>query len=739
MSERRARGGPPEDSRAMRIVVAIAVEVGILAVVLQGGVEATVAGAALVLAPAGYVFSYTRRRRSGIVIKVILAVGLLLALDWFIGRVRFATTIDQARIPLASLFLWVQVLHSFDVPRRRDLAFSMVSSTTLIAAAGAIALTTSFVWILLVWAALAAAWLWLSARPPATELTPVLSVRRVAPDRRPRAATLRSVGVTMVAAAILASALFMAMPRVSTSLIRTPPFHLGPRAGTPADPGRSVTNPGLQQAGVDGVVDFSPDAYPGFGDAMDLRARGQLSDDIVFRVRADQPALWRAQAFDDFDGTTWTVSDPAWSPLELSPDAGSFRVDPARGDLPGLRRDTVVQTFYLDSQQPNVLFAAARPVTVYFPSGGLQDNEQGTIRAPILLDPGTVYSVESSLPIEDPATLRMIPRADPSDPVIGPFLQLPDELPHRDRALARRITSGAATQYDAVQAVQGWLRTNTRYDLTVPREPDGVDAVDWFLFQTRRGFCEHIASAMVVLLRASGIPARIVTGYAPGDRNPFTGYFEVRQSDAHAWVEVWYPDVGWVPYDPTFGVPLADMSWGSFVGQDVLAAVARVIGEVVPPSVRRAIASSLHTVAGAVGRVGGAWPVPLIAIATLAAIWVARRRRGPRSERPPDEIGRAYEDLLDVLGRAGLTREPSDTPAEVLARAQEDLATPRELVRSAAVVVRTFERARYAPAHERPGPDEVVRARAEAARARALGPRRPAVTSRDVPEHQAPS
>jgi transglutaminase-like putative cysteine protease len=487
------------------------------------------------------------------------------------------------------------------------------------------------------------------------------------------------------------------------------------------------------------VVDFSPDAYPGFGDAMDLRARGQLSDDIVFRVRADQPALWRAQAFDDFDGTTWTVSDPAWVPLELSPDAGSFRVDPARGDLPGLRRNTIVQTFYLDGQQPNVLFAAARPVTVYFPSGGLQDNEQGTIRAPILLDPGIVYSVESSLPIDDPAALRMMPRADRSDPLIGPFLQLPDELPHRDRALARRITSGAATQHDAVQDVQEWLRTNTRYDLTVPREPDGVDAVDWFLFRTRRGFCEHIASAMIVLLRAAGIPARIVTGYAPGDRNPFTGYFEVRQSDAHAWVEVWYPDVGWVPYDPTFGVPLADMSWGSFVGQDVLAAVARVIGDVVPPSVRRAIASSLHAVAHAVANVGSAWPLAVIAIACLGVIWAMRRRRGPRSERPPDEIGRAYEDLLDVLGRAGLPREPSATPAEVLTRAEADLATPRELVRSATVVVRTFERARYAPAHERPGADEVARARAEAARARALGSRRPAVTSRDVPEHQAPS
>src|SRR5204862_7467020 len=138
--------------------------------------------AALVLAPAGYAFSYGRRHRSGLLVKVVLAVGLLIALDRFIGQVRFATTVDQARIPLASMFLWVQILHAFDVPRRRDLAFSMVSSTTLIAAAGALSLTTSFIWIVALWAALAAAWLWLSARPITSELTPVVAVRRVGPQ-----------------------------------------------------------------------------------------------------------------------------------------------------------------------------------------------------------------------------------------------------------------------------------------------------------------------------------------------------------------------------------------------------------------------------------------------------------------------------------------------------------------------------------------------------------------------------
>ena len=141
----------------MRVVVALAVEVGIIALALQGAVTGVVAVTALVLAPAGYAFSYVRRARPSVVLKVLLAAGLVVATMGFLQSVRAITTVDAARVPLAGLFLWVQVLHAFDVPRRRDLAFSMTSSTTLIAAAGALALTTSFVWVLGLWAALAAA------------------------------------------------------------------------------------------------------------------------------------------------------------------------------------------------------------------------------------------------------------------------------------------------------------------------------------------------------------------------------------------------------------------------------------------------------------------------------------------------------------------------------------------------------------------------------------------------------
>jgi hypothetical protein len=159
----------------------------------------------------------------------------------------------------------------------------------------------------------------------------------------------------------------------------------------------------------------------------------------------------------------------------------------------------------------------------------------------------------------------------------------------------------------------------------------------------------------------------------------------------------------------------------------------------VPAPVRRAVAASVHAVAGAARGAGNLWPLALLVVAGAAGGWILRRRRRPRRDRAPDDIGRAFEDLVETLAAAGVPRDPSRTPAELLTRASEDPAIGRELVRSAGVVVRTFERARYAPAHERPDPAEVARARAEAARARALRPRTPAVPSPDVPEHQAPA
>ena len=255
--------------------------------------------------------------------------------------------------------------------------------------------------------------------------------------------------------------------------------------------------------------------------------------------------------------------------------------------------------------------------------------------------------------------------------------------------------------------MQSWLRANTEYDLEVPRDPDGVDAVDHFLFETRRGYCEQIATSMAVMLRTLGIPTRLVTGYGPGERNPLTGYFEVKQSDAHAWLEVYYPGIGWVPYDPTFGVPEAAPGVASrFMAGPVFAAIA--------PRRRRRRARAGEG-GGRLGRARGGGrrctrgagmagrPGALFAIGLgVASLRRARRRRRDPASTPAEA---AFLELTTALEPAGHLRAPQTTPSEFLDELIGDEALAREVVQAAEVVVRTFERERFAPV----GPDDEPR------------------------------
>src|SRR5437773_1011917 len=127
-------------------------------------------------------------------------------------------------------------------------------------------------------------------------------------------------------------------------------------------------------------------------------------------------------------------------------------------------------------------------------------------------------------------------------------------------ALAREVTSGESTPYGRARAIEQHLRRSYQYSLDVGTTVS-ADPVDDFLFTRKTGYCEHYATAMVVLLRALGIPARLVTGFLPGLWNDFGNYYTIRQQDAHAWVEVYFPRSGWVTFDPTPSVPAAVPSW----------------------------------------------------------------------------------------------------------------------------------------------------------------------------------
>jgi hypothetical protein len=266
-------------------------------------------------------------------------------------------------------------------------------------------------------------------------------------------------------------------------------------------------------------------------------------------------------------------------------------------------------------------------------------------------------------------------------------------------------------------AVQRWLQRNTEYNLDVPRQPNGVDAVDWFLFDSREGFCEHIASAMAVLLRAEDVPTRLVTGFGPGERNPFTGYYEVREADAHAWVEVLYPGIGWVPYDPTFGVPPADPGLGGrFIAPEVLRAVGRFLANVTPEPVKAAGRAVGHGIAVAAQGVLAAWPVALVTLgALIAAGVVARRRKRAREHGPPPTgASAAFVQLSKALAARGRPRLEHETPQEFI-RAADPLLSGR--TEDAELIVRLFERERFSG---RPVSDEdAERALAAAIRLRA--------------------
>ena len=129
-----------------------------------------------------------------------------------------------------------------------------------------------------------------------------------------------------------------------------------------------------------------------------------------------------------------------------------------------------------------------------------------------------------------------------------------------------------------VRAFESWIGANVVYDLDAPTPAEGVDAVDDFLFSSRRGFCEQIASALAVMLRTQGVPARLATGYLPGERDRLSGVWKVRASDAHAWVEVWFPESGWQAFDPTAEVPFGGEVDAGSVGGDLAEAIGAAAG-----------------------------------------------------------------------------------------------------------------------------------------------------------------
>src|SRR6266498_3059362 len=169
------------------------------------------------------------------------------------------------------------------------------------------------------------------------------------------------------------------------------------------------------------------------------------------------------------------------------------------------------------------------------------------------LSKGRSYKAESYLPRVSIDQMRATPTVYPEE-IRNRYLGLPKSVPNRVYQLASEITKGKANTYDKAKAIESFLRTYP-YDLEVSAPPKDQDVADYFLFNLKKGYCDYYATAMVVLARASGIPARFVSGYSSGSYDAATAQYIVRELNAHSWAEVFFPDIGWVEFEPTAAQP----------------------------------------------------------------------------------------------------------------------------------------------------------------------------------------
>src|SRR5215510_11783976 len=301
----------------------------------------------------------------------------------------------------------------------------------------------------------------------------------------------------------------------------------------------------------------------GFSDRVDLGTIGSVKQDpqIVMRVEIpDQPAVekdrlyLRGLAYDHYNGQSWSHSGTRRRSLNLVGD-GSFLTSPAGSRLPDNQSIPIRQDILLEILDTAVLFAAPFAELVSGEFLTVQADAMGGLHLPFPPSSRTRYSVTSQAPRlvseERIASVLAYP-----DSIRSHYLQVPVGS-EQVADLAYRVSQQATTPFERTLAIRQHLLENYRYsleaDTTTLSHP-----LEEFLFTRKTGYCEHYATAMVVMLRTVGIPARLVTGFLATEWNEYGGYFTVRQRDAHAWVEVYFPHSGWISMDPTPTVVAAE-------------------------------------------------------------------------------------------------------------------------------------------------------------------------------------
>jgi transglutaminase-like putative cysteine protease len=295
------------------------------------------------------------------------------------------------------------------------------------------------------------------------------------------------------------------------------------------------------------------DVSTGFTDRVQLGRIGQIqqSNAVVMHIQIHNDLQgaydlkWRGVALSAFDGRVWTNF---FEQSQLRPGLdGTFRLPPPRAKPALAVGRSIRYRVLMEPLGTNVFFLAEKPQRLFGNFRGVAIDAGDAVYDVDAEHPVNQYEAESQLPDIDADELRLAPNTVPPD--FDKYLTLPP-LDSRIAKLADEVTVSAPSNYDKTVALEHYLSTHFGYTLTLPRNFT-QDPVANFLFERKMGHCEYFASAMAVMLRSLHIPSRIVTGFRGGEYNDLTGQYVVRASDAHSWVEAYFPGSGWISFDPT--------------------------------------------------------------------------------------------------------------------------------------------------------------------------------------------
>ncbi len=479
------------------------------------------------------------------------------------------------------------------------------------------------------------------------------------------------------------------------------------------------------------------DVSTGFSDRVQLGRIGQIqqSSAVVMHIEIQDDIQgrydlkWRGIALNTFDGKVWSNS---FEQMQLRPSSdGNYRLASSslsnsivQHNGAGTPGRVIRYRVLMEPLGTNVFFLAekARSLRGNFRQVGVDAGE-----AVYDLDtdhPVNRYDAESQLPAIDSDELRASANNSTAD--MDAYLTLPP-LDPRVPKLAEDVTAQASSNYDKALALEQYLSTHFGYTLELPRRL-APDPLANFLFERKRGHCEYFASSMAVMLRSLHIPSRIVTGFRGGEFNDLTGQYVIRGSDAHSWVEAYFPGTGWISFDPTpAGNSATQGSWSRM--QIYLDAAAsfwrewvinydvthqRTLGRDAATSSRRffdearrwvwrkhhALLRSARKAHDHMSAFPARWlgTIGIVAIFLISLLNVRKLVRGFRArilrthpERAPREAATLwYDRMVGRLERLGWRKTPSQTPLDFVAAIQEE-----QLQKKVARFTRAYESARF--------------------------------------------